>query len=34
MTLSDKLIIGGLVGLAVDALGWWLLLIYTVRSRR
>jgi hypothetical protein len=34
MTLSDKLIIGGMVGLVVDALGWWLLLVYTVRRRR
>jgi len=34
MTLSDKLIIGGMIGLVVDALGWWLLLVYTVRRRR
>jgi hypothetical protein len=34
VTLSEKLIIGGMVGLAADAMGWWLLLVYTVRRRR
>lgn len=31
--LSTKLIILGMVGLAADALGWFLLLIYVARRR-
>lgn len=34
MTPSSHLIIWGMVGLAADALGWFCLLIYTVRRRR
>lgn len=33
MDLSSKLIIAGMVGLAVDALGWFLLLVYVARRR-
>jgi hypothetical protein len=31
MTLSDGLILGGMIGLVVDALGWLCLLIYLIR---